>query len=257
VTAREALSEGRLATAIEIQTQVVHDTPTDPAARLFLFELLVLHGKIENAREHLSLIPFVNPTWPAVLRSFRQLLRAQLRRASTLKRPRFLLPPPAHVQRRWNAVLASQRANRQRAIFWLDRADASAPEIRGFVDGREFIGLRDSDDRFATVWELFHRGHYVWMPFEQIRSLTLQAADAVLHMGFRPARVRLIDHREYEVIVPLCYPRSHEKGDEFALGELVDWTSADSGLVYGFGAKVLTFGEEEIPLAECRMIEIR
>ena len=46
-------------------------------------------------------------------------------------------------------------------------------------------------------------------------------------------------------------------GDEFALGEAVDWTTEDAGPVCGFGAKVYSVGEEELPLAGVGMIEIR
>ncbi|QJW95724.1 hypothetical protein FTUN_3278 [Frigoriglobus tundricola] len=37
---------------------------------------------------------------------------------------------------------------------------------RGFINGREFEGLRDADDRFGSVLEAFRGGEYLWVPWE-------------------------------------------------------------------------------------------
>jgi type VI secretion system protein ImpE len=257
MTAREALADARLSDALELQRQAVADAPDDPVARLFLFELLALTGDRQAAADQLNQIPSTDPDWPATRRAFRRLLRAEARRSPDLSRPRFLLPPPAHVKRRWNAARANKHADPDRATAWLDRADATASTVRGYVDGREFDALRDTDDRFATVFEVFVGGRYVWLPFEQVRVLRLHPAAAVLDVAFRPGEVRLADGREVPVVVPLLYPGSAAEGDDFALGEVADWTSADAGLVCGLGAKVLSFGDDDHPLAGCRMIELR
>ena len=129
--------------------------------------------------------------------------------------------------------------------------------MAGFVDGREFRGLRDSDDRFAGHFELFFGPRPTWVAFEQVRSLRLEKAENLLDVAFRPATLTLADAARLGAIVPLLYPGSGREGDELALGQLVDWTSADSGLVCGLGAKVLTFGDEELAIESCTMIELR
>lgn len=257
MTAREALGDGRLADALALQSDAVAATPADPVARLFLFELLVLSGNLDSAADHLARIATPDPDWPAARRRFARLLRAERRRTPRLTRPQFLLPPPAHLKRRWNAARAHRDADPDRAARWLDRADASAPEVRGFVDGREFTGLRDTDDRFAAQFELFLDGRYVWVPFEQVRTLRLHPAGGALDAAFRPGELRLTDGRTLAVEVPLVYPGSASEDDDHALGQAADWTSADGGLVCGLGAKVLTFGDDDAPLGDCRMIELR
>jgi type VI secretion system protein ImpE len=257
MTAREALADGRLADAVGLQTRAVEANPADSAARLFLFELHALAGDLPAARRHLDRIRSGDPVWPAARKAFRRVLRAEACRSPDPARPRFLLPPPPHVKRRWNATRAHRQADPDRATRWLDRADATTPEVHGFVDGREFVGLRDTDDRFATVFEVFVGGRYAWVPFEHTRAVRLNPAAGALDVAFRPGELRLTDGRTLPVVVPLRYPGSAEEGDEFALGEVADWTSADAGLVCGLGAKILTFGDEDAPLAECRMIEVR
>lgn len=256
MTARDAMADARLADAVDRQAAAVAAAPA-AAARLFLFELLVLSGRLTAAADELGRITTAAPDWPAVRRAFRRLLRAEARRSPDPARPSFLMPPPGHAKRRWNAARAVRHADPARATAWLDRADAATPTVRGFVDGREFDALRDTDDRFASVFEVFVGGRYVWLPFEQVRTLRLAAAEAVLDVAFRPGEVRLADGRELPVVVPLLYPGSAAEGDDYALGEAADWTSADAGLVCGLGAKVLSFGDDDHPLAECRMIEFR
>lgn len=254
--AREALADGRLTDAIAAQRQLVDAVPS-PSARLFLFELLVLADRLANAREQLSTIVSDAPTWAATRLRFRQLLRAVRRRNHLRRRPSFLHPPTVHAKRRWNAARAVEAGDPDRGVMWVDRADVATPEVRGFVDGREFVGLRDGDERFASVFEVFVGSRYVWMPFEQVRAVVLPPAVGVVETVYRPAELRLTDGRELNVVLPLIYPLSVESGDDFALGDAVDWTTEDAGPVCAFGAKVYFIGEEELPLKEVRMIEFR
>lgn len=255
-TAREALADGRLADAVTLQQQMVDADPS-PSARLFLFELLVLSDRLTDAREQLLAINTDDAGWSSTRRRFDRLLRAIRRRNHLHRRPEFLLPPPDHAKRRWNAARAVEAGDPDRGVMWVDRADAATPEVRGFVDGREFIGLRDGDERFASVWELFVGGRYCWVPFEQSKAVVIPPATGVVEMAYRPAELRLADGRTLNVVLPMVYPLSAESGDEFALGEAVDWTTEDLGPVCAFGAKLYFVGEEELPLSQVRMLEFR
>lgn len=254
--ARTALSDGRLSDAIREQ-QAATDADPSPAARLFLFELLVLADRLTEAGEQLDAITSDDPAWLNTRRRFVHLLRAVRRRNHLRRRPRFFVPPPVHACRRWNAARAVEAGDAVRGVRWIDQADDGTPEVSGFVDGREFVGLRDGDERFASVFEMFAGAAYLWLPFEETRAVKLRDAEGVLDVAYRPAEVRLSDGRVIDAVLPLVYPLSAESGDDFALGENVDWTSEDAGPVCGFGAKVLFVGEEELPLSEVRMIEFR
>ena len=255
--ARAALDEGRLGDALSLQRIAVENQSHDSPARLFLFELLVLAGETSDAIRQLKLVESESPNWPASKKSFRQILRADARRSPRLRRPEFLADPPRHLRCRWNAALCHNRGQTEEATHWLDRADALAPEIAGFVDGREFTGLRDSDDRFAALFEVFLSRQYVWIPFVDMRSLRLEKAEHLLDLAFRKARLKLTDGTSHMVTLPLLYPGSSREGDDLALGELVDWTSDGSGVICGLGARVLTFGDEELDLGSCTMVELR
>ncbi len=254
MTARAALADGRLADAVAAQRAAVSATPDDPAARLFLFELLALAGLLSEAHRELIEVPSSDPAWPASRLAFRRLLAA-IRHRDRLRKPFLLAPPPKHLKCRWLAAKAA-RQDDAIAVDFADRADAALPEVTGFVDGREFVGLRDSDDRFAGVFELLIGRRWVWVAIEQVARLSLTEPVAVLDLAFRPGELRLADGRAFAVVVPLVYPTSAAHGDDFALGQTVDW-SERGGMTCGLGAKVLTAGDEDVALGECRLFEIR
>lgn len=254
MTARDALAQGRLHEALALQHAAVTETTDSATARLFLFELLTLSGHLAEARTELASIESTEASWPASRLQFRKLLTA-IRHRELCRRPSVVATPPQHLKRRWRAAELAGHGE-STAVEFADRADAAIPEILGFVDGREFAGLRDSDDRFAGVFEVLMGRHWVWVALEQIRTLKLSPVAAVLDVAYRPGELRLADGREFAVTVPLVYPCSCRQGDDFALGHTVDWQS-QGGLTCGLGAKVLTAGEEELALGECTMFEVR
>ena len=70
--------------------------------------------------------------------------------------------------------------------------------------------------------------------------------------------MRLTDGTDYPVHLPLVYPGSHAADGVFAVGLETDHVCPDGGPTRCVGGKLLLVGDEaEVPLAECRMIEIR
>lgn len=254
----DAFAEGRLAEAVALQTAALAARPRDPAARLLLVELLAFAGRLDEARAHLALIESDDPDWPASARSFRRLLRAERRRSVRVRRPVVLPRPiPRHVRRRWEAVKALRGGDPEAAVRWTDLADAATPEVGGFLDGQEFDGLRDADERFASVLEAIVGGDYVWFPWEAVRRLRLAPANYALDRLFRPAELRLRDGTDLSVHLPMLYPGSHAADGVFAVGLETDFVSPDGGPTRCVGGKLLLVGDDEVPLAECKMIELR
>jgi type VI secretion system protein ImpE len=258
MTPHDAFAAGHLADAVALQEDTVADRPADPAARLFLVELLAFAGRLADARTHLALIDSDDPAWPASARAFRRLFRAERRRSELVRRPTILPEPaPRHAKCRWRAVQSLRDGDPEAAVRWTDRADAAAPEVRGFLDGQEFAGLRDADDRFAAVLEAVVGGEYVWFPWEAVRRVKLGPAKYTLDRLFRPAEVRLADGSDSPVHLPLVYPGSHAADGVFAVGLETDHVCPDDGPTRCVGGKLLLVGDAEVPLAGCRMIEIR
>jgi len=253
--AKDALADGRLTDAIALQEAAVRDRPADPVARLFLFELLTLAGQLKAARDHLRRIVSDDPAWPRARQRFWRILRAEHGRSRRGRKPA-LPKKPLHARYRRRALKALSQGETGLAGIWIDRADAAMPGLSGHVDGREFEGLRDTDDRYASVLEAFVRDTYLWLPLDGLRRIILAPPAGVLDAAFRPARLKLANGTEINATLPLLYPRSFRADEDYTLGRETDWPESPGGLVLGIGAKVWIVGDEELVLGNCRQFDI-
>jgi len=259
MTVHDMLAEGRLTDAVALQEAAVEAAPADPAARRLLIDLLAFAGRLDDALEHLDRIDSDEPDWPEVARSLHRLFRSERLRTLEGREPTITPdPPPKHATRRWQAVKALRRARPDDAVRAVDAADTASPVVRGFVDGREFDGLRDADDRFASVLEAFRGGEYLWVPWESLRKVVLAPAAALLDQLYRPAVVTFRYGTTADVHLPLVYPASYRAEGEFALGSETDHVCPDNGPTRCIGGKLLLLDEDdEVMLSDCRMIEVR
>jgi type VI secretion system protein ImpE len=259
MTVHDLLAEGRLTDAVAAQQTAVDAAPTDPAARRLLIDLLAFAGQFDDALAHLDCIDTDEPDWPEAARGLHRLFRSERLRTAEGREPTITPdPPPKHATRRWQAVRALRRARPDDAVRAIDAADTASPVIRGFIDGREFDGLRDADDRFASILEAFRGGEYLWVPWEALRKVVLAPAVNLLDQLYRPAVLTFRDGTSAEVHLPLVYPASYRAEGEFALGLETDHVCPDNGPTRCIGAKLLLVDEDdEVMLSDCRMIEVR
>ncbi|QEL13625.1 type VI secretion system accessory protein TagJ [Limnoglobus roseus] len=255
MTPQTALAESRLGDALALQEAVVAGRPNDAAALLFLFELQLVANRFREAWATLLGIHSPDPSWPAARKWYRRVVRCAHARTQG-RRPAFAAEVPGHARRRWQAVRAIRQSRGEEAIDWIDRADHKSPHLLGHLDGRPFDGLRDADDRFASVLEAFIGGRYVWLPFEQLSRVTLAPSTRLLENAYRPARIRFADHRECAAVLPLVYPHS-DSADVFLLGTETDHVNPDGGPTRCVGGKLMLAGEEELALGEIRQLDLK
>ncbi len=259
MTVHDMLAEGRLADAVASQETTVGAAPTDSGARRLLIDLLAFAGRFDDALTHLDRIESDEPEWPEAARGLHRLFRSERLRTAEGRAPTITPDPaPKHATRRWRAVQLVRRARPDDAVRAIDAADAVSPVIRGFINGREFEGLRDADDRFGSVLEAFRGGEYLWVPWEALRKVVLAPAAALLDQLYRPAVLTFRDATTADVHLPLVYPASYRAEGEFALGTETDHVCPDNGPTRCVGGKLLLVGEDdEVLLSDCRMIEVR
>ena len=257
MTVQEVLADGELAKAVRLQTRAVAAAPT-PAGQLQLAELHLVAGDMRSAWDTLASIQSDDPAWSASRRGWRDLIRAAKRRDEGRRSLHPLsvdLPPHAKYRLRLAASLGA--GSQQLASRYADAADEASPELHGHADGQEFVGLRDLDDRFASVLEAFFGKAYVVVPLERLDRIRLLPVVGVADTVYRPAELRSTDGEVWPCVLPLVYPRSHASGGEYALGYLTDCPDESSVSAVAVGARVWYFGENEGPLSECRQIDLR
>ncbi len=231
MTAMELFRAGKLTDALKVLTEEVRNLPTDTQKRTFLFELLCFAGEFDRAEKQLDVL-------------------AQSGKQSEL-----------------GAMLyrAALHAERERQQFFANKAYLEAgqfPASRGLAgsfNGRPFQEIADADPRLGSRLEVLVAGRYLWVPFEHIASVQMEAPKRLRDLLWIPALVKngpSFQGRDLgEVLVPVLSPFTGKHADDqVRLGRATVWEESD-GVEIPFGQKMLIIDGEEVPLLELRTLE--
>lgn len=229
MTAKQLFQAGKLDEALKALAAEVRDNPADPRRRTFLFELLCFAGEFDRAEKHLHVLAQGgnNAEMGAVL--YFSALHAERTRLDKFK----------------NETLPTL---------------APAQQFSGSINGQAFESLVDADPRLGARLELFAAGSYMWIPFEHIVSIEIQAPSKLRDLLWTPALVRtgpsFQDKELGEVLIPVLYPMSfQQQSDNVRLGRETHWQEVEGGEPIPFGQKMFLVDGEEFPLLEVRTIE--
>jgi type VI secretion system protein ImpE len=251
---------GKLQEAIDAQTQAVKSDPADQNKRLFLFELLAFAGDLDRARRQIEAIDYQEADRNAALADYGRLLDAEEARRRLFRDgvpPRFLTMEPEHVKLRLDAInrLRENRAAEARDI--LEKAAQSSPAVQGQLNDKPFSLLRDCDDLFGTVLEVFFGGDYCWVPLEQVGRLEIKPPKFPRDLIWIPAQMELRDGSTGAVFLAALYPGSPEHADDqIKLGRATDWKTLEDGPVLGVGQRTFLVGEDASSILEWRQLTI-
>jgi type VI secretion system protein ImpE len=143
------------------------------------------------------------------------------------------------------------------AALLLSKAAEASPALAGFLNNKPFALLRDADDLFGPVLEVFAKGVYSWVPLEQVDSLAMNPPRFPRDLLWVPARLTIREGPSGEVFLPNLYPGSHEHAsDSIKLGRETDWQAAEGAPVRGLGARTFLVGDDGVGLLEWRELQI-
>jgi type VI secretion system protein ImpE len=259
-TPADLFRAGRLQAALDAQLAEVKAHPADAGRRLFLFELAVFAGDDARARRQLDALPAAeHPAEAAAIALYHQCLDAADRRRQLFAagtRPELLAPAPEHVTLRLDALDRFRAGHPDEATDYLVRADEAARPVAGVLNGAPVADLRDGDDRFGPVLEVFARGKYVWVALEQIDAVTCNPPKYPRDLLWLPAKLMAASGETGDVFLPALYPDSAGHPDEAVrLGRTTDWSEGD-GPVFGRGGRVFVAAGEARPLLDWRQLEV-
>jgi type VI secretion system protein ImpE len=256
VNATEHYKAGQLQEAIEEQLKAVKAAPADHGKRLFLFELLAFAGDLDRARKQIDVINYGELELDAAVMAYRKILdaeQAQRRLFSEGLAPKFFADQPEHVHARLEALNRLRENRPAEAQEMLTRAYELVPPLTGELNGKRFDSLRDADDVFSTVLEVFGQGGYYWVPFEQIDALAMKAPRFPRDLLWVPARLDLKEGSGGNVFLPALYHGTHAHADnQVKLGRANDWKVIDNGPVLGLGSRTFLVGDDTFSLLEWR-----
>jgi type VI secretion system protein ImpE len=247
----ELIETGKLAQAERIQKEACRANPDDPAGWLRMAEIHCYQRNFEKVDKLLR----TRLTGSAEAETLRAILDCESQYAED-RLQTFGTPPPELLKR----IEAAQRLffeNDDTAIDTIDELDETAPYLHGYVDGREFEGIRDSDDLRAPLLDVFHGNRFVWVAFRQIRKLRIHPAATQLDHLYRPATLWLHDGTETAIRIPARYPRTHvSRKPLLRVARATDY-GEEFGLTVGLGLRTFLIGEEELPLGDFTQLEFR
>ncbi len=234
MTAREFYQAGKLAEAVQALNVELRDNPGDTKRRTFLFELLCFAGNFDRADKQLEILAQENKDAQLGALVYRAALHAERIRCELFQKKDY--PQTA--------------------------GGSASAELKGTWNGKPFESISDTDPRIGGRLEVFAAGQYLWIPFEHIESIEVQAPKRVRDLIWAPAMLRpspTFKARELgEVLLPALAPFSFQQEDDaLKLGRATRWRELDSGEVVPFGQKMFLIDDEEAPILELRRLEIQ
>jgi type VI secretion system protein ImpE len=232
MTARELYQAGRLGEAIQALNAELRENPADTKRRTFLFELLCFAGNYDRAEKQLDILAQEGSNAQMGALLYRGALNAERTRCELFEQGDTIAPAT-------------------------DTPESSA----GVWNGRPFSSIEDADPRIGPRLEMFAAGQYLWVRFDHIASIEMEAPKRLRDLLWIPANVRTgpaFRGRELgEVLLPVLAPLSfHAEDEALKLGRATEWRELASGETAPVGQKMLLIDGEEAPFLELRRLEI-
>jgi type VI secretion system protein ImpE len=257
--AKELLDAGHLSAAIEQINQEVRSHPTDSRRRTFLFELLCFAGDYQRAERQLDVIAQQGATAEMGVQIYRNVLVAESARRRLFSegfRPGFLFDPPPYVHLHLEAVNRLREGHPTEAVALLDESDGSRPRLKGRIEGQPFLDFQDGDDLMAPFLEVIVHNAYIWLPFEQIKHLTISIPKRLRDLLWIPATLESHRGSIGDVFLPVLYASSSEHADDrVKLGRMTDWQAVAEGLALGVGQHLFFIDGQDRGMLEVRDVE--
>jgi type VI secretion system protein ImpE len=139
----------------------------------------------------------------------------------------------------------------------LERSVDAQKAIAGEVNGQRFADISDSDPFLSPALELIIHDRYVWLPFIQIKRLTVAAPKKLRDLLWIPAELESVGGPIGGALIPVLYCDSSSHADDLVrLGRATDWKEVGRGLMRGYGQRLLLIDEEEQPILEAGQITL-
>jgi type VI secretion system protein ImpE len=261
VEPNELFQAGRLQDAIDAQTARVKASPADQTKRLFLFELLSFAGELDRARKQLDALNYDEIELQAAQTDYRRLLDSETMRRKVFQEglpPKFLTTEqPEHLRLRLEALGRIRAGQRAEAAELLAQAAEAMPQLTGRLNDKPFDDLRDCDDLFGGILEVFAQGNYFWVPLELVELVAINPPRFPRDLLWPAARLETSAGEAGKVFLPALYPDSYSHADDqVKLGRKTDWIGDDNGPVLGHGLRMFLTGDDTSTLLEWRQLEI-
>jgi type VI secretion system protein ImpE len=260
MTVKEYLDAGELSEAICHINSELRADPQDLSKRTFLFELLCCAGDLDRAAKHLDLLTGGDSNRQIAIQAYRDVLEGEKKRRLLFAEglvPGLPKRVPAYTDLHLQAIRRVGEGDYAAARTLLEEGEAVRSPVAGTINGEPFDDLRDADDILGPFLEVIVKDSYSWIPWEVVRSVSIQEPINLRDLIWIPAHVELAFGELGEVFLPVQYAGTYmHQNDQVKLGRVTEWRDDTEGLALASGQKLLTDGENDWPLLEIRQLEI-
>jgi type VI secretion system protein ImpE len=131
-----------------------------------------------------------------------------------------------------------------------------APASPGRINGQPFAWVADADVRLGPILEAIVDGKYYWIPFCNLRSVTIEKPSDLRDLVWTPAHLTLANGGELVALIPSRYPGSESNSDPaIRMARKTDWNERKDGTSSGMGQRMLATDQGDHPILEVRSIE--
>ncbi len=256
--AEQSLQNGDPFSAMKFLEEEIRSNPSDAKLRIFLFQLLSIHGQWERALNQLNVVAQLDDAALAMVQMYREALQCEALRAEVFegkKAPVVFGTPDQWLAFLIEARLLAGRGKIEESQKFLSQAFEEAPVTSGNIDGQNFAWIADADMRLGPVLETIINGRYYWLPFSKLSRIVIDPPEDLRDMIWMPAHLWFENGGESVALIPTRYPDTEvSKDGQLLLAKKTIWEETTSGVYLGLGQRILATDNGEIPLMDVREI---
>lgn len=253
-TLQQWMADRSITTLIQETEQQIKVSPTDPAQRWLLFQLLCLLGDWQRALKQLQVCAQMQSGFEQEAHAYRGLITCEIYRKECFtgrKRPGFIQPPPAWVDQLLDAIALNQSGDEEKADEIREGALGSGKDVSGVIEpGGEFAWIADSDTWLGPAIELVTGGIYTWLPFEQLSAISSEQPKTILDLLWKPALITLKDGSEHHAFLLARCCGSESAGESLMLCRETIWQEHGQTSVRPLGQKTWQTDQNDIGILE-------
>jgi len=258
MTADEALKQGDVNVALQLLQENVKKQPANVELRVFLFQLLAVLGQWDRALNQLDVATDLDDCTLAMVSMYRQVIACERFREQVFlgnKEPVIFGKPKQWIALLLQALKLTAQGESAKSQKLRNQAFEAAPTTSGIIDEQPFQWFADSDSRLGPVMEVIVEGRYLWVPIENLKTITIDEPVDLRDVVWLPAHFTWNNGGESYGLIPSRYPLSYQHDPLLALARKTEWQDCGNDLFIGLGQKIWTTNSDEYPVMDIRSIQ--
>ena len=258
--AEELLQAGRLEESLSELQNTVRAKPAEAEPRVFLFQILCALGQWQRALTQLEALAAASSDHLLLATIFRSVIECEMLRAEVFAgrtTPLVFGEPSPWMGELVQANSLSANGKYAAAAELRARAFDGAPPTPGQLNQQPFEWIADADTRLGPMLEAVVEGKYYWVPFCRLKRVYMEKPTDLRDLIWAPAQFVWANGGEAAGHIPVRYPGTENSTDgPLRLGRRTEWLEHEAGCVSGLGQRILATDGAEVPLLECRTIDL-